>query len=96
MSGDSGDVQPSCAVFEEGQCVEAVAESGVEVEEVDCDDALGLVGEELSPCLAGPARSWIDSGGVEYFPDGRGADLVPEAGQFALNPPMSPAGVFLG
>jgi len=25
MSGDSGDVQPSCAVFEEGQCVEAVA-----------------------------------------------------------------------
>jgi hypothetical protein len=49
MSGDSGDVQSSGAVFEEGQCVESVAESGVEVEEVDCDDALGLVGEELSP-----------------------------------------------
>jgi hypothetical protein len=36
-------------VFEEGEGVEAVAEGGVEVEEVDSDDAVGLVGEELSP-----------------------------------------------
>jgi hypothetical protein len=39
----------SGAVFEEDQRVEAVAEDGLEVEGVDCDDAVGLVGKELSP-----------------------------------------------
>lgn len=80
-------------MFEEDQCVEAVAEDGVEVEEVDCDDAAGLVGEELSPGWAGTARSGVDAGRVEDFPYGRGANRVPESGQFALDPAVSPSGV---
>lgn len=55
VGGDAGGVQASGVVFEEGQCVQACAEHGVEVEEVGRDDALGLGGEELSPGRAGAA-----------------------------------------
>jgi hypothetical protein len=42
----AGDVQAAGAVFEERKSVEALAEHGVEVEEVRGDDALGLGGQE--------------------------------------------------
>ena len=83
-------------MFEEGEGVEAVAEGGVEVEEVDSDDAVGLVGEDLSPGRARPARGRVNAGCVEDLPDGRGANRVPESGQFALDSPMSSPGVLLG
>jgi hypothetical protein len=60
--GDAGDVQPSCAVFEEYQGVEAFAEGGVDVEEVRGDDAASLVGEELLPGGTGSAWCGINPG----------------------------------
>jgi hypothetical protein len=60
VGGDSGDVQASGGVFEEGEGVEAVAECGVEVEEVDRDDAVGLGGEELLPGRTTAAWSRVD------------------------------------
>ncbi|MBP2328756.1 hypothetical protein JOF56_009141 [Kibdelosporangium banguiense] len=55
--GDAGDVQPSCAVFEEDRGVEAC----VDVEEVCRDDAAGLAGEELFPGGAGSVWGGIDA-----------------------------------
>jgi hypothetical protein len=58
VGGCGGEVQAAGAVFQEGHGVEALAERGVEVEEVCCDDALGLGGQELCPggtLASGPA-----------------------------------------
>jgi hypothetical protein len=67
LGGDCGDVSPPVAVVEEGRCIESGAEDGVQVEEVDCDDALGLVGEELSQGWAGTARSGSTPAEVGIF-----------------------------
>jgi hypothetical protein len=56
VGGDAGDVQASGAVFEEYPRVQALAEHSVDVDEVCCDDAVGLVGEELAPGRTGAAR----------------------------------------
>src|SRR4030095_16666274 len=34
-------------------------------------------------------RAWVDAGGVDDLPDARGRDRVPEAGQFAVDAPVS-------
>jgi hypothetical protein len=65
--------------------------TGVGLEEVDCDDALGLVGSELSPGWAGAARGGVDAGRVEDF-----HTVEAPTGCPALDPPMSPAGIVLG
>jgi hypothetical protein len=91
VGGDAGDVQPSGVVLEERERVEAVAERGVEVEEVDGDDAVRLVGQELSPGWTGTAWRWVDVGRVEDLPHGGGGDPMPEPG-LALDPSKSPTG----
>jgi hypothetical protein len=70
----------------------ARAERGVEVEEVDRDDAVSLAGEELPPGWAATARGWMDTGRGEDVPHGGGTNPVPQPGQLALDPPMSPSG----
>lgn len=96
VGGDFGDVQPSCAVFEDGEGVEAFAECGVDVEKVGCDDATGLVGQKLFP--GGSVSAWgrVDAFGVEDLPCGRGGDVVSESGEFALDSSVAPSGVFFG
>jgi hypothetical protein len=90
VGGDGGDVQASGAVFEERQRVEPVAEGGVEVEEIDGDDAFGLVGEELPPRRACAAWGRVDARRVEDLPYCGGCDGVTESGRLALDPPMPP------
>jgi hypothetical protein len=61
VGGDAGDVQPSGVVLEEREGVDAVAERGVEVEEVDGDDRVRVVGEELCPGWTGTAWGRVDT-----------------------------------
>jgi hypothetical protein len=77
------------------KCVQPFAECGVEVKEVDCDDALGLVGEEFAPSRAGAARDRIDAGRVKDLPDSGDCDGVAEPGQLAVNPFVPSPGFFL-
>jgi hypothetical protein len=90
VGGDAGDVQASGAVFKERQGVETCAEHGVEVEEVRCDDALGLGGEEVPLGGATAAGCRVDAGVVQDSPDRRVGDVVAESGQLALDPPNDP------
>ncbi|MEV4316746.1 hypothetical protein [Actinocrispum sp. NPDC049592] len=96
MGGDTRDVQPPCAMFEEDQGVEAFAERGVDVEEVRRDDAAGLTGQELFPCGTGSAWSGTDTGRVQDLPYRRRSDLVAETGQLTLDPSMSPTRIVVG
>jgi hypothetical protein len=47
VGGDPGEVEAAGAVLDEDQGVQALERDGLEVEEVGCDDAVGLGGEEL-------------------------------------------------
>ena len=96
VSGDTGGVQTSGGVFEERQCVEPVAQGGVDVEEIDRDDGVGLGGQELSPGRAGAVGCRVDAGGMEDLPDGRGTDTVAESGEFAVDSPVALSGVLAG
>jgi hypothetical protein len=80
VCGHARDVQPSGGVFEEHQAVETGAQGGVDVEEIDRDDGVGLAGQELPPGGTAPAGCWVDAGGVQYLPHGGGADAVAEPG----------------
>lgn len=94
MSGHPGDVQSACAVFEEHQRVHPAQVDKVDVYEVGGDDALGLRGQELAPCRAVAARGRINAGRGKDLPNCRGADGMPEANKFALDPTAPPARIF--
>jgi hypothetical protein len=66
-------------VLDDEQHIEPPQENGVDMEEVDRGDRLGLGGEELVP--AGGCALWcgVDAGCLEDLPDGGGRDLVPQA-----------------
>ena len=83
-------------MFEEDQCVEPVAQRGVDVEEINGDDPMGLVEQELSPGRAAAAGCWVDAGVVQDVPYGGGADGMAESGQFAVDSAVAPAGVLAG
>ena len=57
---------------------------------------MGLRSEELRPGRSGPPRRGVDAGGVQDSPDGGGADLVAEAGEFAVDASVSPGRVLGG
>jgi hypothetical protein len=93
MGGDAGQVDAATVVLDAEQHVEPAQEDGVDVEEIDGGDGLGLGGEELFPGAGCALRGGVDSGGLEDLSDGGGRDRVPEAGQFAADPAVSPGRV---
>ena len=81
VRGDPGEVHAARAVFDHDQSVDASQRDRVDVQEVHREDALGLLGQELSP---GRARSpWrrIDTGCVKNLPDGGGRDALSQPSQ---------------
>lgn len=88
VCGDAGDVQAPVPVFEERQRVQPGSDGSVEMEEVDGDDVLSLVGEKLPPGRAGTARGRADARSVQDLSDRGRGDRVPESGQLALDPPV--------
>jgi len=89
-------VNSAGAVLDHDQRVDAMEQHGVHVDEVDCDDAAGLRGQELLPGRAGAAGRGIDPGVVQDLPDRRGRDRVAKPGQLALHPLVPPRGVLCG
>ena len=57
---------------------------------------MGLRAEELRPGRSGSPGRGVDSGGVQDLPDGGGADLVAESGEFAVDAAVAPGGVLGG
>ncbi|MGV9382374.1 hypothetical protein ACWDRB_41635 [Nonomuraea sp. NPDC003707] len=82
--------------FEHDQGIQACEVDGVHMQEVDGDDALGLVGQELLPCRTVTARGGVDPGLLQSVPDGGGGDRVAEAGPFTMDTPVTPARVLRG
>jgi len=96
MSGDAEDVDAAGGVLDDEERVEPVQGNRVEVEPVAGQDRLGLRSEELRPGRTGASRCGIDAGRAEDSPDGGGADLVAESGEFAVHAPIAPGRIFGG
>ena len=96
VGGDAQDVHAAGGVLDDEERVEPVQGDGVEVEQVAGEDGVRLGLQELGPGWSGSPRRRVDSGGVQDGPDGGGADLVAEAGEFAVDASISPGGVLGG
>ncbi len=56
------------AVLDQDQRIDALEQDGVDVDEVDGEDAVGLEGQELAPARAAATRRRIDPGVVQDAP----------------------------
>ena len=93
VGGDSGRVHLAGAVLDEEQHVQAAQEHGVDMEEVHGQNRLGLGAQERPPGLPGPLGCRVDARILEDLPHRRRGDRVPQSGQFAVDAPVTPAGV---
>jgi hypothetical protein len=83
-------------VLDDEERVEPVQGDRVEMKHVAGQDCLGLRSEELRPGRTGPSWRGIDPGGMQDRPDGGGADLVAESGEFTVDAPIAPGRVLGG
>ena len=90
VGGDSAEVHPACAVLDENQHVQALAQHGVHMQEIDREDPGGLGVQELPPGDARAAWRRIDAGGAQDLPDCGRRHGDAEFQQFALDPAMAP------
>jgi hypothetical protein len=96
VSGDAGQVNAAMVMLDDEQHIEPTEKHGIDMEEVDRGDCLGLSGQELPPAAGGALRRGVDAGCLEDLSDGGGRDLVPEAGQLAADPLVAPGRVVTG
>jgi hypothetical protein len=83
-------------VFDGEQDIDSAQEHGVDVEEVEGEDALCLCGEELGLGRHGAPRRGVEASFDEDVADGAGGDEVAEVEEFAGDSPVAPTGIFLG
>jgi hypothetical protein len=53
---------PSCGVFDTEEHIDPLQEHGVDVQEIDGENASRLGGEELLPGRSGPSRCGLQAG----------------------------------
>jgi hypothetical protein len=78
-------VYPAGGVLDDEERVQPVQGEGVNVEQAVSEDRVGLSLQELCPGWSGSPRRRVDAGAVQDSSDGGGADLVAEAGEFAVD-----------
>ena len=93
MGGDPGQVHAPCAVLDEEQHVQTAEKRGIDMEEVDGEDRLGLGLQERPPGLPGPPGRGIDARVLEDLPYCRRRERAAQAGQLAVDAPVSQRGL---
>jgi hypothetical protein len=68
----------------------------VEGEQVAGQDPVRRGAEKLRPGSPRPSRRRLDSRRGEDLPDGQGADVVAEVGEFSVDAAVSPGGILGG
>ena len=91
MGGDPGHVHAPCAVLDEDQHVQAAQRRGIDVEEVDGEDRLGLGLQERPPGLPGPPGRGINARVLKNLPHCRRRDHAGRRGVAARGRPGTPA-----
>ena len=83
-------------VLNDEQHVQPAQQHRVHVEEVHRQDAVGLGREELLPCRSRPAWRWVQPAVFQDRPYGRCRDRMAQAGEFAVDPTVTPQWVVSG
>jgi hypothetical protein len=96
VGGDAEDVHPPGGVLDDEERVQPAHGDGVEMEQVAGEDRVRLGPQELGPRRSGSPCRGVDAGVMQDGPDRGGADLVAEAGKFAVDASISPGGVLGG
>jgi hypothetical protein len=96
VRGDTEDVHAAGGVLDNEEGVQPAQDDGVQMKQIAGHDPMRLCAQELGPRGSGSSRRWVDAGVVEDVPDRGGAELVAEAGEFAVDPSVSPGGVVGG
>ena len=94
--GDAAEVHPAGAVLYEHQHVQALAQHGVHVQEVDGKDPRGLGMQELPPGRSRAARRRVQASVVQDLPDGGRRHGDAELHQLALDPATTPQRILPG
>ncbi|MGW6476351.1 hypothetical protein ACWGDS_00045 [Streptomyces sp. NPDC055059] len=79
MLGDASDVDAAGVVLDEEEDEQAPQENGVDMEDIDGEDARGLGLEEPGPRPVAALRRWIDPGALQDLPYGEGGGLPAQA-----------------
>ena len=95
MGGGAENADAAGGVFDDGEDVQPSAGQGSGFEEVGGEDRVRLAAQKRRPGLAFSAGYGFDTGVLEDLPDRRRGDLDPKGGQFAVDAPVAPAGVFM-
>jgi len=91
VRGHAQDVHAAGLDLHHEEHVQAPEEHGINVQEVARQDPGGLGGEEPPPGRGCPAWRGCEPGRGQDPADRSGADAVPDAEEFALDTPVSPA-----
>ena len=91
MLGNAERVNPACLDLDDERDIQPLQRHGVDVEEVDRQQAAGLGAQEGAP---GVVAAWMaGSCGARDLADGRGGDAMSEATQLALDANHAPGPV---
>jgi hypothetical protein len=96
VGADTEDVHSAAGVLDDEEHVQPAQGDRVEVKQVAGQDHVRLRPRELGPRLPGSPRRGVDADAVQDVPDGGGANLVAEAGEFAVNTAAAPGGILSG
>ncbi|WP_327579014.1 hypothetical protein [Streptomyces sp. NBC_00145] len=91
MSGDAGDVDVVGVVLDEEQDEQTPQEGGVDMEDIDSEDARGLGFQESGPRAASALRRWIDPGLLQDLPCSRSGCFPAQVEQFTVDPAVPPS-----
>jgi hypothetical protein len=87
------DMNPAGRQLHHEQCIQALEQDRVYMEEVARHNPLGLRRQELSPRQPRAAGCRVDAGPLENQPHGTRRDRVPEPGEFTLDASVAPGRV---
>jgi hypothetical protein len=96
VGSDTEDVNLAGGVLDDEERVEAGEVDGIDVKQVAGHDPVGLGAEEVAPGGRQPPCRRVDASSLEDSPDGGGADLVAESGEFAVDAPVASGRVLGG
>ncbi|MGA6152087.1 hypothetical protein ACPEIC_02010 [Stenotrophomonas sp. NPDC087984] len=83
-------------MLDDGEDVQARSGQRADFEEIAGEKGLGLAAEEVGRGGVLPFGCGWDAVLAEDLPDGGGGDLDPQRGEFAVDPAISPRGIFPG
>ncbi len=94
MSGRTEDADATAGVLDYGKDEQPRSSQGARFDEVGSEEDVRLAAQETGPGEAVTVGRGLDAVGLEDLPDGGRRDRDSQDGEFAMDSPVTPMGVF--